>query len=70
MPRMKHPEPLVTKAVVMAQRQLDALEERASTEERSVSYFVREALDSYLENPATNPRPVEEAHVEALAATA
>lgn len=49
MPMPKHREPLVKKAVSVAVRQWDALEERARAEDRSVSHFVREAIDGYLE---------------------
>lgn len=48
MPMPKHREPLVKTAVSITVRQHANLEERARREERSVSHFVREALDDYI----------------------
>lgn len=48
MPTPKHREPLVKKAIVVTERQWDALEGRAREQERSVSFLVREAIDGYL----------------------
>lgn len=48
MPMPKHREPLVKTAVSITVRQHANLEERARREERSVSHFVREALDGYI----------------------
>lgn len=64
MPAQKHREPLVKKAVVVAARQWDALEVRAKEEERSVSHFVREAIDGYLEAE----KPTDEAEIERVPA--
>lgn len=55
MPMPKYREPLVKRAVSITERQAGALEEMAKEEQRSVSHFVREAIDGYLDLPDITP---------------
>lgn len=63
MPMPKHPEPLVSKTVQLAERQVNALEARRKQDGRSsVSYFVREAIDKWLglDTATIDPRASEQ----------
>jgi Arc/MetJ-type ribon-helix-helix transcriptional regulator len=55
----KHREPLVSKTVQIAERQVNALEDHRKKEGRaSISFYVREALDKWLGYEAVTVDPL------------